>query len=93
MQSKVEEIITNVMKLDLGDAASNKDIKAQMNKYQEENKYITAQLSQRSKASNKSYKSNFTIVSKKTNKAKPDTKYRSRVYELDEHEEEKEADN
>ena len=61
-QREVNEIINSVMHLDLGDAKSNKAMQEQMNRYKEENKLLTDQLSQRSK---KSFKSNF---SRKTNK-------------------------
>ena len=54
------------MKLDLGDAKSNRGLKDEMNRYKEENLNITAQLSQRSKRSLKSHKSLKSHFSRKT---------------------------
>lgn len=70
-QKEVDQIIDSVMKLDLGDAKSNKDLKAQMARYKEENQ----QLTNRSRRSlgGKSVKSLRSAISRKTNKslAKP----------------------
>jgi hypothetical protein len=63
IQKEVESIIQSVMKLDLGDAKSNKGLKDEMNRYKEENINITNQLSHRSKRSHKSYRS---VISRKT---------------------------
>lgn len=55
------------MKLDLGDAKSNKDLKAQMVRYKEENQMLT----NRSKRSlgGKSVRSLRSAISRKTNKS------------------------
>lgn len=68
-QKEVDKILDRVSNLDFGDNISNKDIQEQMNKYKEENKYLTGQLSQRSGLSNKSFKSHFSKKSHFSRKA------------------------
>ena len=55
-----------MLSLDLGDAQSNKDMKTRVNRFKEDNLNISAQMSQRSKRSNKSQKSIRSNVSRKT---------------------------
>lgn len=62
-QKEVDRIIKNVVSIDLGDDVSNKEMHDKLSRYQEDNKYLTAQLSQRSKRSNRS---NFTYKSGKS---------------------------
>ena len=59
----MDNIIESVMKLDLGDAKSNHDLKVEMARYKEDNQYLTAQASHRSRRSAKS------AVSRKTGKS------------------------
>ena len=54
LQKEVDEIMNSVLTLDLGDARSNKDLQKRANRFKEENLNITAQMSQRSKRSNRS---------------------------------------
>lgn len=68
-QKEVDKILDRVSNLDFGDNVSNKDIQEQMNRYKEENKYLTGQLSQRSGLSNKSFKSHFSKRSHFSRKA------------------------
>ena len=66
IQKEMDSIIHSVMKLDLGDAKSNRGLQDEMNRYKEENLNITAQLSHRSKRSLKSHKSLKSHFSRKT---------------------------
>ena len=66
LQNEVDQILNDVIGLDLGDAVSNKQMKQKVNQFQAENKYLTGQLSHRSKRSNRSHKSLRYNFSRKT---------------------------